>query len=65
MNIIVKGNIKRKIKHYHFECRECGCVFECESNEVILSQSRNEIDVSCSCPTCESQVFGKEIIYRD
>ena len=66
MNIIIKGCVKSKIKRYRFECRECGCVFECESDEVILSQGNgNETDASCHCPTCGVNVYGKEIVYRD
>jgi len=66
MKIIQKGNLKRKDKRYRFDCRVCGCVFECEDDEVReMFGSYNETVFAHDCPTCSEIVYGEQIVYRE
>ena len=60
MKIIQDGNLKKIQMQYRFECRKCGCVFECMEDEVKKESGRyNEILVLYDCPTCGDKVCGK------
>ena len=60
MKIIQEGNLNKTIKIYRFKCRRCGCIFECNANEVsIISGMYNELHARHECPTC------RELVYAD
>lgn len=66
MEIIREGNIQKLIAKYRFECRACGCVFECGDGEVEKRPGEyNCTDIYCGCPTCKKSVLGKRVLYRE
>jgi len=52
MKIVKYGNIPTP-NNFRFECDYCGCVWECEENEVKSSYQYNERWIYCKCPTCD------------
>ena len=57
MKIIQEGNPNKELKTYRFECR-CGCVFECDKNEVQIVNGRyNELHAKHECPTCGKVLY--------
>ena len=60
MKILRKGEIKTPT--YLFECVKCGCVFECERNEIRSGYDEPYgLISSCVCPT---PGCGNEVIYE-
>ena len=55
MKIISKGNSKIKI------CKECGCTFEFDENDVIYSIvpsfSGTYVKLIVRCPECYEEIF--------
>ena len=65
MKIISQGNLAQAIKRYRFGCRLCGCVFECEDDEVRKELgSHNGTMYTYECPRCSETVYGQPIAYR-
>ena len=61
MKIIREGNLNKttKIYKYRLKCRRCGCIFECDANEVsIISGRYNELHARHECPTCKEPVYA-------
>lgn len=57
MNIITQGDLNRAKKVKRFECRECGCIFECDATEYRHESHRNEDYYCAKCPTCKRDVW--------
>lgn len=61
MNVIKQGDLSLTKKKFRFECKECGCIFECTENECTLSFDMEDGGilpiVKRECPTCNNWVL--------
>lgn len=55
MRIIKSGTPPQKAL-YRGECRRCGCVFECGSENLDIDAMRRLWEIACRCPECNSIV---------
>jgi len=55
--IIRMGKVPKKVKYiYTIECKQCGCVFECEVQDFDLI-SKDINPMGCiECPCCNTQM---------
>ena len=58
MKIIRPGDINKARERYAFECRACGCKFECEGDETKKVEYRETLYMH-GCPCCGESVYGK------
>ena len=57
MTIIRPGDLLKLAKTMRFECRDCGCVFDCDQSEYITRNGwRNDTIYEAGCPCCGIRV---------
>ena len=59
MKILKAGDINRIDNIRHFECKDCGCVFEADKSEYHQhTDFRNSHYYVIQCPTCGKHVVA-------
>lgn len=49
----------RKPEPIHFECKDCGCIFEVDANEVGAYRRTWDFPVYfAACPTCNNHCYS-------
>ena len=57
--VIKPGKIKETTRR--FKCPYCGCVFDADGDDYILTQdTHNDFTLESDCPTCCSTVIIEE-----
>ncbi|MCL1987411.1 MAG: hypothetical protein FWG64_05505 [Firmicutes bacterium] len=63
MKIIKAGKVPPP-EMFPFECKKCGCVWECEAHETSwYTVDYTESARACNCPTCGKGCLNKERIF--